>query len=74
MYLPTRHGLRCTQSKTSLQGLHIIDFDEKKIYANPEITSALQSMKTATLDNVMPLSKHGKTNKEKNRPSANCPS
>ncbi|XP_053360312.1 ATP-dependent DNA helicase PIF1-like [Clarias gariepinus] len=40
---------------TSLSGLHITDFDEKKIYANPEITISLQNMKKANLEGVMPL-------------------
>uniref|UniRef100_A0A803JSB7 ATP-dependent DNA helicase n=1 Tax=Xenopus tropicalis TaxID=8364 RepID=A0A803JSB7_XENTR len=34
---------------TSLSGLHITDFDEKKIYANPEITISLQNMKRGVL-------------------------
>jgi exonuclease III len=41
--------------------LHIIDFDEKKIWADPQITAALESMKTASLDSVMPLLKFRET-------------
>ncbi|CAH2245717.1 Hypothetical predicted protein [Pelobates cultripes] len=40
---------------TTLQGLHITDFDEKKIFADPEITASLDSMKNASLESVMPL-------------------
>ncbi|XP_028298421.1 uncharacterized protein LOC114460697 [Gouania willdenowi] len=40
---------------TSLQGLSIIDFDEKKIYADPAITSALQQMRSASFKSVTPL-------------------
>ncbi|KAE8291472.1 ATP-dependent DNA helicase PIF1 [Larimichthys crocea] len=40
---------------TSLSGLHILDMDESKIYADPEITAALQNMRQVDLDNMMPL-------------------
>ncbi|KAM3842119.1 uncharacterized protein ACN63O_022831, partial [Diretmus argenteus] len=43
---------------TSLRGLHITDFDEKKIFANPEITTSLRDMRKVTLDETMPLLKH----------------
>ncbi|XP_068069853.1 uncharacterized protein [Danio rerio] len=47
---------------TSLGGLYIRDFDEKKIYADPEITTSLERMKTATLEGIMPLFDWKKTN------------
>ena len=40
---------------TSLSGLYLLDMDEKKIYANPEITAALQTMRQADVDDMMPL-------------------
>ncbi|KAF7642556.1 hypothetical protein LDENG_00255880 [Lucifuga dentata] len=40
---------------TSLSGLHLLDMDENKICANPEITAGLESMTEASLDRVMPL-------------------
>ncbi|XP_074542437.1 uncharacterized protein LOC141802702 isoform X2 [Halichoeres trimaculatus] len=40
---------------TSLSGLHILDMDEEKIYANPEINVALAAMTEASLEHVMPL-------------------
>ena len=43
---------------TSLRGLHIVGFDEKKIFADPRISSALENVKRATVDNAMPLLKH----------------
>ncbi|KAJ8011953.1 hypothetical protein DPEC_G00063670 [Dallia pectoralis] len=46
---------------TSLQGLHITDFDEKKIFADPEITASLDSMKKASVDSAMPLFKYLQT-------------
>ena len=46
---------------TSLRGLHITDFDEKQLYANPEITTSLRDMRTITLEEAMPLLKHGQT-------------
>uniref|UniRef100_A0A671XJ70 ATP-dependent DNA helicase n=1 Tax=Sparus aurata TaxID=8175 RepID=A0A671XJ70_SPAAU len=40
---------------TSLQGLTILDFDEKKIYANPKIKTALESMPHASFQSCRPL-------------------
>lgn len=40
---------------TSLRGLHLLDMDESKIYANPEITAALETMRQVNLDDMMPL-------------------
>ncbi|KAK0151948.1 ATP-dependent DNA helicase PIF1 [Merluccius polli] len=40
---------------TSLQGLTITDFDEKKIYADPEIKTALESMNHASFQSARPL-------------------
>ncbi|OCT76291.1 hypothetical protein XELAEV_18031490mg [Xenopus laevis] len=40
---------------TSLQGLHIIDFDEKKIFSDPEITESLNNMARVDLSNTQPL-------------------
>ena len=40
---------------TSLQGLHIIDFEEDKIYSDPEITTSLENMQKAEFENAMPL-------------------
>ena len=40
---------------TSLSGLHMLDLDESKIYANPEITGALETMRQVSLDDMMPL-------------------
>ncbi|XP_038132696.1 uncharacterized protein LOC119777756 isoform X2 [Cyprinodon tularosa] len=40
---------------TSLSGLYLLDFDEKKIYANPEVTAALHTMRQANVEDVMPL-------------------
>uniref|UniRef100_A0A8C4HPS9 ATP-dependent DNA helicase n=1 Tax=Dicentrarchus labrax TaxID=13489 RepID=A0A8C4HPS9_DICLA len=45
---------------TSLQGLHITDFDEKKIYADPEITAAMENMKQASFESTRPLLQHVK--------------
>ncbi|RVE55402.1 hypothetical protein OJAV_G00236690 [Oryzias javanicus] len=39
----------------TLSGLYLLDLDERKIYANPEITAALQSMRQASVDDMMPL-------------------
>nr|XP_021330385.1 uncharacterized protein LOC101882679 [Danio rerio] len=47
---------------TSLGGLYIRDYDEKKIYADPEITTSLERMKMATLEGIMPLFHLKKTN------------
>uniref|UniRef100_A0A9J7Y7T4 ATP-dependent DNA helicase n=1 Tax=Cyprinus carpio carpio TaxID=630221 RepID=A0A9J7Y7T4_CYPCA len=49
---------------TSLQGLHITDFDDKKIYADPEITASLQSMRRARVEDITPLLKHVKENRQ----------
>ncbi|KAL6485916.1 hypothetical protein MHYP_G00053080 [Metynnis hypsauchen] len=43
---------------TSLQGLHIIDFSEKKIFCNEEILSSLESMPKVNMDGIMPLLSH----------------
>ncbi len=40
---------------TSFHGLHITDFNEKKIYADPEVTASLRNMKSATFEGIMPL-------------------
>ncbi|KAG1928320.1 ATP-dependent DNA helicase PIF1 [Pimephales promelas] len=40
---------------TSLRGLHITEFDEKKIYADPTVTASLENMTRATFDGIMPL-------------------
>ncbi|XP_024116598.1 uncharacterized protein LOC112138269 [Oryzias melastigma] len=40
---------------TSLNGLFLLDFDESKIYANTEVTAALDTMRQANLDDMMPL-------------------
>ena len=40
---------------TSLSGLHLLDMDESKIYANTEITEALEAMRQLNLDDMMPL-------------------
>ncbi|XP_041855282.1 uncharacterized protein LOC121648892 [Melanotaenia boesemani] len=40
---------------TSLSGLYLLDLDEKKIYANPEVTTAIQTMRQASVDDMMPL-------------------
>uniref|UniRef100_A0A7N8XRB7 ATP-dependent DNA helicase n=2 Tax=Mastacembelus armatus TaxID=205130 RepID=A0A7N8XRB7_9TELE len=40
---------------TSLSGLHILEMDERKIFANPEITAALENMTKTSLEQVMPL-------------------
>ncbi|XP_076838347.1 uncharacterized protein LOC143483367 [Brachyhypopomus gauderio] len=40
---------------TSLSGLHIIDFNEDKIYADPEISNSLNNMKQASVSNALPL-------------------
>ncbi|MCI4395547.1 hypothetical protein PGIGA_G00181850 [Pangasianodon gigas] len=49
-----RAGLRNSRT-TSLHGLHITDFNEKKIYADPEITVSLRNMKRAAFKEIMPL-------------------
>lgn len=40
---------------TALSGLHLLDLDEKKIYANQGITAALETMTQANFDHIMPL-------------------
>ncbi|XP_078791854.1 uncharacterized protein LOC144986979 isoform X2 [Oryzias latipes] len=40
---------------TALSGLYLLDMDERKIYANPEITAALHTMRPAQVDHTMPL-------------------
>ena len=40
---------------SSLAGLHIIYMDESSIFANPEITAALESMTHVSFEDVMPL-------------------
>ncbi|CAI5657796.1 unnamed protein product [Oreochromis niloticus] len=40
---------------TSLSGLYLQDLDENKIYANPEVTAALQTMRQANVEEMMPL-------------------
>ncbi|CAI5637772.1 unnamed protein product [Oreochromis niloticus] len=40
---------------TSLSGLYLQDLDEKKIFANPEVTTALQTMRQASVEEMMPL-------------------
>uniref|UniRef100_A0A669AZ26 ATP-dependent DNA helicase n=1 Tax=Oreochromis niloticus TaxID=8128 RepID=A0A669AZ26_ORENI len=40
---------------TSLSGLYLQDLDENKIYANPEVTAALQTMRQASVAEMMPL-------------------
>ncbi len=46
---------------TSLQGLYISDFNEKKIYADHGITAALQNMRQASFQNTTPLLQHVKS-------------
>ncbi|XP_051806644.1 uncharacterized protein LOC110967030 [Acanthochromis polyacanthus] len=45
---------------TSLQGLTITDFDEKNIYVDPTITTALRDMRSASFQGVTPLLNFGK--------------
>uniref|UniRef100_A0A669AV05 ATP-dependent DNA helicase n=1 Tax=Oreochromis niloticus TaxID=8128 RepID=A0A669AV05_ORENI len=40
---------------TSLSGLYLQDLDENKIYANPEVTAVLQTMRQASVEEMMPL-------------------
>ena len=40
---------------TSLQGLRITDFEEKKIYADPNITTAMETMSHASFQSARPL-------------------
>ena len=40
---------------TSLSGLYLLYLDEKKIHANPGVTAALETMRQADVDHMMPL-------------------
>ncbi|KAJ8361820.1 hypothetical protein AAFF_G00418700 [Aldrovandia affinis] len=40
---------------TSLEGLRIIDFEEKKIYADPNVTTAMENMSHASFRSTRPL-------------------
>ncbi|CAJ1085629.1 uncharacterized protein LOC117832690 isoform X2 [Xyrichtys novacula] len=40
---------------TSLSGLHMLDLDDSKIYANPAVTLSLQTMRQANFDHIMPF-------------------
>ncbi|KAK7929066.1 hypothetical protein WMY93_005461 [Mugilogobius chulae] len=40
---------------TSLSGLHIIDMDESKLNANPDITESLNNMQKSNLEHIMPF-------------------
>lgn len=40
---------------TSLEGLKIVDFAEKKIYADPEVTAAMENMRQASFQSTRPL-------------------
>lgn len=40
---------------TSLSGLHIIDFDEKKIFCDPVINLSLENMPKSDFHNIQPL-------------------
>uniref|UniRef100_A0A8C1LAF7 ATP-dependent DNA helicase n=1 Tax=Cyprinus carpio TaxID=7962 RepID=A0A8C1LAF7_CYPCA len=40
---------------TTLSGLHITDFDEKKIFCNPEISASLENMTKADFQNIQPI-------------------
>ncbi|ROL52065.1 ATP-dependent DNA helicase PIF1 [Anabarilius grahami] len=40
---------------TSLSGLHITDFDEKKIFCDPEISASLENMPKAAFHNIQPI-------------------
>ncbi|RXN36942.1 replicase helicase endonuclease [Labeo rohita] len=51
---------------TSLNGLHITDFDDKKIYADPEITASLHTMRRAPVEEIMPLLQHVRENRQEN--------
>ncbi|XP_074549060.1 uncharacterized protein LOC141807175 [Halichoeres trimaculatus] len=43
---------------TSLAGLTVTDFDEKKIYADPDIMTALEHMRSASFQSATPLLHH----------------
>ncbi|KAK0145565.1 ATP-dependent DNA helicase PIF1 [Merluccius polli] len=45
---------------TSLRGLNITDFEKKKIYADPEITAAMENMNHASFECARPLLQHVK--------------
>lgn len=47
---------------TCLQGLHIINFDEKKTYCNKGVLDSLKSMPKVDIENIMPLLRHSNTN------------
>ncbi|GAA6111041.1 uncharacterized protein LOC109089557 [Tachysurus ichikawai] len=47
---------------TSLRGLHVTDFSEKMIYADPAVTASLQNMTKATFTGIMPLLQHIESN------------
>ncbi|KAK7878468.1 hypothetical protein WMY93_034311, partial [Mugilogobius chulae] len=40
---------------TSLRGLRIIDMDESKLYANPDITESLNNMQKSCFEQIMPF-------------------
>ncbi|KAG1927220.1 ATP-dependent DNA helicase PIF1 [Pimephales promelas] len=40
---------------TSLNGLHITDFDEKKIFCDPEISASLENMPKADFHSIQPI-------------------
>ncbi len=40
---------------TTLSGLHITDFDEKKIFCDPEISASLENMPKANFHNIQPI-------------------
>ncbi|KAJ8366797.1 hypothetical protein AAFF_G00342300 [Aldrovandia affinis] len=40
---------------TSLEGLRIIDFEQKKIYADPNVTTAMENMSHASFQSTRPL-------------------
>ncbi|XP_013855916.1 ATP-dependent DNA helicase PIF1 [Austrofundulus limnaeus] len=40
---------------TSLSGLYLLELDETKLYANTEVTAALQTMRQASVEDMMPL-------------------
>uniref|UniRef100_A0A9J8BT42 ATP-dependent DNA helicase n=1 Tax=Cyprinus carpio carpio TaxID=630221 RepID=A0A9J8BT42_CYPCA len=40
---------------TTLSGLHITDFDEKKIFCDPDINASLENMTKADFHNVQPI-------------------
>ncbi|XP_059203438.1 uncharacterized protein LOC131982826 isoform X1 [Centropristis striata] len=46
---------------TSLQGLRIINYEEQKIYADPKITTAMETMSHASFESARPLLHYVKT-------------